>query len=82
MSADFMRMTRVAETVSPSPAFPYLSPVPSWMRDLLPPVPPQYAMGYYDGYVVVYDPMIYWIADVVDLLGVPSEEAVREQQSP
>jgi hypothetical protein len=34
----------------------------------LPPPPPGYLVGYYDGYVVVYDPTTYFIANVVDLM--------------
>jgi len=34
----------------------------------LPPPPPGYSMGYFDGYVVVYDPVSYFIANVIDLL--------------
>ena len=38
------------------------------MYGYLPPPPPGYMMGYFDGYVVVYDPVTYFVADVVDLL--------------
>ncbi len=34
----------------------------------MPPIPPGYQAGYFDGYVVVYDPVTYFIADVLDLL--------------
>ncbi len=27
-----------------------------------------YQMGYFDGYVVVYDPVTYFVANMVDLL--------------
>jgi hypothetical protein len=47
---------------------PFLTPVPVAIYGQVPPPPPGYAMGYYDGYVVVYDPATYFIADVVDLL--------------
>jgi hypothetical protein len=47
---------------------PFLTPVPVTIYGQVPPPPPGYAMGYYDGYVVVYDPASYFIADVVDLL--------------
>jgi hypothetical protein len=47
---------------------PYISPLPPQIYGQLPPPPPGYAMGYYDGYVVVYDPITYFIANVVDLL--------------
>jgi hypothetical protein len=47
---------------------PYLSPLPPDVYGYLPPPPPGYSMGYYDGYVVVYDPVTYFIANVIDLL--------------
>lgn len=47
---------------------PYLSPLPPDVYGYLPPPPPGYAMGYYDGYVVVYDPVTYFIVNVIDLL--------------
>ncbi len=34
----------------------------------LPPPPPGYAVGYYQGYTVVYDPATFLILNVVDLL--------------
>ncbi len=46
----------------------YLSAVPSQLYGQLPPFPPGYQAGYFDGYVVVYDPLTYFIADVIDLL--------------
>ena len=46
----------------------YLSPLPPDLYGALPPPPYGYQMGYYDGYVVVYDPMTYFIASVIDLL--------------
>jgi hypothetical protein len=45
----------------------YLSAVPGSLYGTLPPPPPGYQMGYYDGYVVVYDPLTYFIANVIDL---------------
>jgi hypothetical protein len=47
---------------------PYISPVPAPVYSYLPPPPPGYEMGYYDGYVVVYDPVTYFIANVIDLM--------------
>jgi hypothetical protein len=47
---------------------PYLSPLPPNVYGYLPPPPLGYSMGYYDGYVVVYDPVTYFIANVIDLL--------------
>ncbi|HUZ04225.1 MAG TPA: hypothetical protein VMU62_02620 [Acidobacteriaceae bacterium] len=46
----------------------YFQPVPYNMIGYLPPVPPGYAMGYYDGYVVVYNPGTYLILSVLNLL--------------
>jgi len=47
---------------------PYFSPVPPSLLGYLPPIPPGYAVGYYQGYVVVYDPATFFILDVIDLL--------------
>lgn len=47
---------------------PYISPLPPDVYGYLPPPPPGYRMGYYQGYVVVYDPMTYFIANIIDLL--------------
>lgn len=47
----------------------YFRPVPPQLLGYLPPPPPGYAMGYYDGYVVVYDPVSFAILNLVDLLG-------------
>jgi hypothetical protein len=46
----------------------YLQPVPPDVYGYLPPPPPGYQMGYYDGYVVVYDPITYFIVNLIDLL--------------
>jgi hypothetical protein len=46
----------------------YLSALPPDVYGYLPPPPPGYQMGYFDGYVVVYDPLTYFIANVIDLL--------------
>lgn len=46
----------------------YLSPLPPSLYGTLPPPPYGYQMGYYDGYVVVYDPATYFIASLIDLL--------------
>jgi hypothetical protein len=46
---------------------PYLTPAPPAVYGYLPPPPPGYQVGYYDGYVVVYDPVTYFIANVIDL---------------
>lgn len=53
--------------------FPYtyidsISALPPDIYGTMAPPPPGYQMGYYDGYVVVYDPVTYFIASVVDLL--------------
>ena len=46
----------------------YLSPLPPSLYGQMPPPPFGYQMGYFDGYVVVYDPVTYFIANMVDLL--------------
>jgi hypothetical protein len=46
----------------------YITPLPPQVYGQLPPPPPGYNMGYFDGYVVVYDPATYFIANVIDLL--------------
>jgi hypothetical protein len=47
---------------------PYFTPAPPALSRYLPPVPPGYALGYYQGYVVVYDPATFFILNLVDLL--------------
>jgi hypothetical protein len=46
----------------------YITPLPANVYGYLPPPPPGYQMGYYQGYVVVYDPVTYFIVNVIDLL--------------
>jgi hypothetical protein len=46
----------------------YLQPVPQDVYGDQPPPPSGYQMAYYDGYVIVYDPITYFIAAVIDLL--------------
>lgn len=46
----------------------YLRPIPPPIFAYLPPPPPGYALGYFDGYVVVYDPTTFAILSVIDLL--------------
>jgi Ni/Co efflux regulator RcnB len=46
-----------------------LKSVPSSYYRTLPPPPPGYRFGYYNGYVVAYDPTTQIIADVLDLVG-------------
>lgn len=46
----------------------YITPLPPDVYGYLPPPPPGYQMGYFQGYVVVYDPVTYFIANVIDLL--------------
>jgi hypothetical protein len=65
------RLNRPRFTVGgffPFAFIPYISSLPPQVYGQLPPPPPGYSMGYYDGYVVVYDPVTYFIANVVDLL--------------
>jgi hypothetical protein len=47
---------------------PYITALPPTVYGYVPPPPPGYNMGYYNGYVVVYDPVTYFIANVIDLL--------------
>lgn len=46
----------------------YISPLPPDVYGYLPPPPHGYRMGYYQGYVLVYDPVTFYIANVIDLL--------------
>jgi Ni/Co efflux regulator RcnB len=49
-----------------------IQPVPgAYYRDV-PPPPPGYQYGYYEGYVVAYDPTTRVIGDVLDLVGAMS----------
>lgn len=50
------------------PAGVRLKSVPSSYYRTLPPPPPGYRFGYYDGYVVAYDPTTQIVADVLDLV--------------
>jgi Ni/Co efflux regulator RcnB len=45
-----------------------LKPVPQSYYRGVPPPPPGYRFGYYDGYVVAYDPTTQIVADVLDLV--------------
>ena len=46
----------------------YFTPVPPHLLTYLPPPPPGYVLGYFDGYIVVYDPITYEILSFADLL--------------
>src|SRR5580698_9995404 len=46
----------------------YFRPVPPGLYGYLPAPPPGYVMGYFDGYVVIYDPVSYSVLNVMDLL--------------
>ena len=51
------------------PAYrPYITPVPVQVLHTLPPPPPGYVIGYYQGYNVVYDPATYVVLAAIDLL--------------
>lgn len=45
-----------------------LKSVPASYYRNIPPPPPGYRFGYYDGYVVAYDPTTQIVADVLDLI--------------
>lgn len=47
---------------------PHITPVPVHVLRTLPPPPPGYVIGYYQGYNVVYDPATYVILSAIDLL--------------
>jgi Ni/Co efflux regulator RcnB len=46
----------------------HLKSVPSSYYRTLPPPPPGYRFGYYDGYIVAYNPTTQIVADVLDLV--------------
>jgi hypothetical protein len=46
----------------------YITPLPPRVVSYLRPPPPGYQMGYFNGYVVVYDPATGFIVNVIDLL--------------
>lgn len=46
-----------------------LKSVPASYYRTLPPPPPGYRLGYYEGYVVAYNPTTQIVADVLDLVG-------------
>jgi hypothetical protein len=46
-----------------------IQPVPVTYYRGAPPPPPGYRYGYYEGYVVAYDPTTRVIGDVLDLVG-------------
>ena len=43
-------------------------PLPPGVVGYIPPPPPGYVVGYFDGYVVVYDPISFTVLSVMDLL--------------
>ncbi len=47
-----------------------MHPVPEAVIRELPPPPPGYVFGYFDGYCVVYDPRTGYIEDVIDLTNI------------
>lgn len=46
----------------------YFQPLPPTLIGYIPPVPPGYVAGYYDGYIVVYDPTTFFVLSVLNLL--------------
>jgi len=51
----------------PPTYLPLFQPIPPSLMVYLPPPPPGYALGYYGGYAVVYDPTTRFVASVIDL---------------
>lgn len=47
---------------------PQVSRLPADVYSYLPPPPKGYRIGYCEGFVVVYDPVTYYIANLIDLL--------------
>lgn len=58
----FMRGERIPYSVR-------VQPVPMTYYQDVPPPPPGYRYGYYEGYVVAYDPTTRMVGDVLDLVG-------------
>lgn len=52
----------------PQTVVTYIQPVPVEVVQVLPPPPPGYLIGFYDGYVIVYDPNTLFVVTVIDLL--------------
>lgn len=46
---------------------PYVQPIPVDLLEYLPPVPPGYEIGYYDGYGLVYHSSTLRILSAIDL---------------
>lgn len=46
----------------------YIVPVPTEVITYLPPVPEGYQLAFYNGYIIVYDPLSGLVLDVIDLL--------------
>ena len=44
-----------------------IQPIPQGLMVDLPPVPPGFEIGYYDGYCLVYDPYSLEIVNMIDL---------------
>ena len=55
-------------TYFPAELIPSIQPVSQEAWGSLPPIPPGFQAGFYRGFVMVYDPVTYWIAGVTDLL--------------
>ncbi|MBF6057494.1 hypothetical protein [Thiomicrorhabdus heinhorstiae] len=58
----------VQERVIPVRYRPYITPAPYSLKKRIPHIPAGYVIGYYQGYVVVYDPKTFLILTLVDLL--------------
>jgi hypothetical protein len=51
----------------PERLFDRIQPIPAGLMVDLPPVPPGYEIGYFDGYCLVYDPYSLEIIGLIDL---------------
>jgi hypothetical protein len=51
----------------PSMYLPYMQPIPIDLLEYLPPVPPGYDIGYFDGYGLVYDSNTLRVLSAIDL---------------
>lgn len=55
-------------TYFPAEFIPAIQPVSQDAWGSLPPIPAGFQPGFYEGFVMVYDPVTFWISGVTDLL--------------